>query len=68
MTETSRELTLEQINDYRRRVLNGESVPREELAAALRALRAHRGNALRNTKKAKTRELESKSLDELLGI
>jgi len=70
MTETTvdRQLSLEEINDYRRRVLNGETVPPEELALALRALRSHRSTSIKGTKKAKEREMNGKSLDDLLQL
>ena len=57
-------MTLEEIQDLRRRYLAGEEVSREELKRALQALRANRAATADRNGDA----LKGKSLDELLGL
>ena len=65
--EANAPLTLDQLNDLRRKVLNKEEVSEEELASALRALRSHRGSALQKSAAKRAKKIP-KSLDELLAV
>jgi len=67
MTTPTSDLTLPELQDLRRRIVAGEKIPHETLAAALRALRAHRSSALKGTRTAKSKALASKSVDDLLS-
>ena len=65
-------LSTQQLNDYRARILAGETIPAEELAAAIAQLRGQRATASEKSttsRKAKTKTPEEaqEELSSLLG-
>lgn len=65
-------MSVQNLNDLRARVLAGETIPPEELAAAIKALRANRVTASvtsTTSRKAKTQTPEDSAaeLDDLLS-
>lgn len=68
MTETvTLESAIQQANDLRSRIQAGETVPREELASALRNLRAGRSSAAQTKRSSAAKKEPAKPLD-LAGL